>query len=60
MSKLNIKRKTCLDKSLSTEIDFVKEIQDCTKRDTDGKWGKNICDFLFISPTNNVKIVKKY
>jgi hypothetical protein len=36
-SKLNIQRKSCFDKSLSTEIDVVKQIQDHTKRDTDGE-----------------------
>jgi hypothetical protein len=41
VSKLNIRSKTCLDKSLSTEIDVVKEIQDHTKRDTNGE--KKIC-----------------
>jgi hypothetical protein len=59
LSKLNVKRKICLDRSLSTKIDVVKEIQKHTKRDTDGK-EKKMCNFISITPTNSVKIVKKY
>lgn len=36
-SKLNVKRKRYFDKSLSTEIDVVKQIQDHAKRDKDGE-----------------------